>query len=57
MYECFHCGEKTVVWDADFNFEDFCEEGDGIIHVCHCANCGAEITYKIRLDTDEDSED
>ena len=22
MYKCFHCGEETVVWDADFDFEE-----------------------------------
>ena len=47
MYECFHCGEKAVIWDNDFSFEDYGYEGDGIIHCCHCTNCGAEIEYKI----------
>lgn len=27
MYECFHCLEKAVVWDADFDFSDFMLEG------------------------------
>lgn len=47
MYECFHCGEKAVIWDGDFSFEDYCEEGEGIIHECHCTNCGAKVTYRI----------
>lgn len=34
MYECFHCGQKAVIWD--------CFDGDGIVQVCHCTNCGAE---------------
>ncbi len=50
MYECFHCGEKSVIWDNDFTFEDFGYEGEGIIHCCHCTNCGAEIEYRILLD-------
>lgn len=53
MYECFHCGYKAVIWDADFNFEDFAYEGDGIVHICHCSNCGAEIEYRIPLCEDE----
>lgn len=49
MYECFHCGEKAVVWDADFDFDDYCLEGQGIVHECHCSNCGARITYQIPI--------
>lgn len=43
MYECFHCCQKTVVWDADFDFSDFGLDGEGVVHVCHCTNCGARI--------------
>lgn len=53
MYECFHCGQKSVIWDCDFSFEDYGEEGMGIIHECHCANCGAMITYMIPLNHKE----
>lgn len=56
MYECFHCGCKTVIWDSDFSFEDYGEEGEGIIHVCHCSNCGALIEYRISLDEEEDAD-
>lgn len=50
MFECFHCGERSVVWDNDFSFEDFCLEGEGIVHVCHCGNCGAYIQYQVPCD-------
>lgn len=56
MYECFHCGCVAVVWDADFDFEDFGREGDGIVHVCHCENCGAEIEYYVSVGDEEDDE-
>lgn len=36
-----------VEWDADFTFEDYGYEGEGLIHQCHCENCGAIITYEI----------
>ena len=55
MYECFHCGEKSVIWDADFDFADYGEEGEGVIHHCHCTNCGAEIDYYIRCDNEDSS--
>lgn len=47
MYECFHCGKKKVIWDSDFSFEDYGLDGEGIVHVCHCENCGARIMYEI----------
>ena len=54
-YECFHCLCNSVVWDADFDFEDFGYEGQGIVHICHCANCGAEIEYRVPIgDSDDD---
>jgi len=56
MYECFHCCTKSVIWDADFDFDDYGYEGEGIVHVCHCTNCGAEIEYRIPLNPPEDEE-
>lgn len=56
MYECFHCGEKAVIWDGDFSFEDYGIEGEGIIHDCHCTNCGAQIQYQVPLDPPEEEE-
>ena len=52
-YQCFHCGEYSVIWDSDFDFEDFGYDGEGIVHVCHCMNCGAEIIYNIAFDDEE----
>lgn len=54
MYECFHCGNKTVVWDNDFSYEDYGLEGDGLVHVCHCGNCGARIEYFIDSNDNEE---
>lgn len=56
MYECFHCGENTVIWDADFDFSDFGYDGEGIVHVCHCTNCGAEINYMVSCGDEEEEE-
>ena len=54
LYECFHCGERSVLWGADFSFEDYGNDGEGIVHSCRCTNCGAEIRYFIRLDGEEE---
>lgn len=54
MYECFHCGHRTVGWCNDFSFEDYGYEGEGIVHVLHCSNCGAEIEYYISFDDEDD---
>ena len=47
MYECFHCGARAVIWDCDFDGEDLGYEDVSVVHICHCANCGAEIEYRI----------
>jgi len=55
MYECFHCGTRSVIWDCDYDFEDFGYDGEGIVQMCHCTNCGAEIEYRIFIsDPDEE---
>lgn len=57
MSQCFHCGEDTVVWDSDFDFSDFCLEGEGIVQCLHCTNCGAEIEYRIPFNKEMDDQE
>lgn len=45
MHECFECGRRAVVWDNDFDYEDYCLDGNGIVHILHCMHCGAKIMY------------
>lgn len=56
MFECFHCGKKAVVWQSDFDFSDYGYDGEGIVQVLHCSNCGAEIEYKIPLKENENEQ-
>lgn len=56
MYECFHCGQRAVIWDGDFDAEECGYEYPGIVHFCHCKNCGAQIEYVIRSDGAEKEE-
>ena len=59
VFECFHCGHRTVIWDCDYDYSDFGYEGEGIVQVLHCENCGARIEYLIdcRDDDTEHSDD
>lgn len=56
MYECFNCGARAVVWQSDFDFSDFGYEGEGIVHICRCTNCGADIEYRVPSDKEENRE-
>ena len=56
MYQCFHCGTMGVVWDGDFDFSDYDLDGEGIIHECHCTNCGANITYQCPANAEDDDD-
>ena len=57
MYECFHCGEKAVIWDADFDYSDYGFDEEGIVHECHCQNCGAQIMYFCPNDKESEDEE
>ena len=35
-------------------FEDYGYEGEGIVHICHCDNCGADIEYYVPYDNHDD---
>jgi len=55
MYQCFNCTENTVILDSDFSFEDLGYIGEGIVHICHCTNCGAFIEYRVSTEDDDES--
>ena len=57
MFECFHCGQRSVIWQCDYDFSDYGMDGEGIVHVCHCANCGADIEYYVPIKGEEDGSD
>lgn len=57
MYECFHCCTRSVIWDNDFTFEDCGYDGEGLVHFCHCTNCGAEIEYRIPIPDESEVEE
>ena len=50
MYECFNCGQRSVIWQGDFMFDEYGREGYGIVHTLRCTNCGADIDYYVPLE-------
>lgn len=60
-YSCFHCGRNSVVWDSDYNLDEYYDDDslDGVVHVLHCVNCGAKIEYRVEEEEygDYDEED
>ena len=55
-YQCFHCLSNSVIWRGDFSFEDYFIEGDGVVHVLDCDNCGAHIEYYCPINEEENNE-
>lgn len=49
MYQCFHCLQNSLVWQNDFDYEDFGYEGEGIVHILICSNCNSEVEYRVPL--------
>lgn len=54
LYECFNCLHNSVIWEADFDFDDYGLDGAGVVHECRCLNCGARITYECPCDNLDD---
>ena len=50
-WKCFLCGHK-VMWQSDYDFEDFGCDGEGIVHTFVCSHCGAD--YVVYDGTSED---
>lgn len=51
---CWYCGEDTLIWGGDNDLNDVYGEGEGIITNLTCSNCGAEVTYELRDDSEDD---
>lgn len=50
--KCWFCNEE-LIWQNDFMLEDYGYDGDGIIAMLSCPNCGAETFCVIRIEEDE----
>lgn len=44
---CWHCN-ADLIWGADFSFEDYGEEGEGIYSTFTCSNVNCPTTVEVR---------
>lgn len=55
MFECTQCGCKTLIWNSDFNAEDYGIESDGIVSCFTCSNEDCDvIIHQIELWDEEE---
>lgn len=54
--KCYHCGLNSVYWQNDYDYEECGCEGQGIVQMYTCANCGAEIVLHIPITVIESEE-
>lgn len=40
--KCWHCREE-LIWQGDFNFEDYGFDGEGVVTALSCSSCEAEV--------------
>lgn len=52
--DCHFCNGK-LIWGCDFSFEDYALEGEGIVAVLHCSQCGA--IWEGYLEFEEEGDD
>lgn len=52
--KCWFCNGE-LIWGADFSYEDYGFDGEGIIASLNCSNCNA--TFEGYLDLDNEEED
>ena len=53
MFECFHCLCRSLVWQNDYDASDFGYDWEGIVQILRCANCGAEVEYRVPNNPEE----
>ena len=56
LMRCWHCG-TPMIWGADFDYDDYCMEGVGIVSTFSCPTCPttAEVYYTIKEAYEEET--
>ncbi len=49
--ECPYCKQGVLSCTADYEFEEFGVEGEGIVQITRCTNCKIEIETRIPMET------
>lgn len=56
MNKCFRCGGQ-VIWQSDFDTEDYGIEEEGIVSVYLCSKCNSDYTVTTLIgDSDEEND-
>lgn len=55
LFYCPRCGKQSAVWGNDYNFEDYCMDGDGIVTNYTCTECNSDI--QVATPFNEENED
>ena len=50
---CWFCNDN-LIWNNDFNFEDYGLEGEGIIAILSCSGCNATFEGYLSLEEEEE---
>ena len=50
--KCWHCRED-LIWGGDFDYEDYCLEGEGIVSNLSCSNCEAYVEVYLPFNVEE----
>lgn len=55
MCRCYFCN-SLMIWGADYNYDEVCGEGEGIVAMLSCSNsdCGANAEFSLRTDKEEE---
>ena len=50
--KCWHC-KNELIWNADFNYEDYGLSGYGVVSNLSCSKCGAHVEVYLPLENGE----
>ena len=51
---CWLCGGR-LIWQSDYNYDEIYGEGEGIVAILQCSECGASVEYALRTDEEEEA--
>lgn len=54
--KCAFCG-GSLIWQSDFNYDEVYADGDGIVSIYTCAECGADAQFSLKNEEEENGKD
>lgn len=53
LMKCYFCSEGKLIWSSDWNYDEVFGEGEGLVSLWYCCECGAEHQFSKRDDEEE----